>query len=625
MIHKLTATAIFAKSGATLTAEHQPGSGITAVVGENGAGKTFLSIETTRWLLYGKAALRGAATDYRQADAYGEFSIRGARYSISRGKHEWLKDASGAMLAKGAEKVTEKVTELMGYGLDVFDLCNAATQGNVQQLGKLRPADRKAIIDKVARLTTAEAAEKACREEAKGYKREAETLALTLRAPGDEPPAVPTPSGEELAAGREARRALVRLESQLTMPFPPGQPVESRPAVVDIEMTERHVQEQRDLHARHRNLTVAAEGPSWSAAELDAADVRRAARAAREARGATPTLTLDEIEADWLLHHAADTHKASDEVTCPKCNHTFRPTGEAPTAPRYDKVYLREQQQRLARWEGADWNDPLPSGLDLTGPTITAARVTLEAREQLAALPPLGADKSGQLDNLRRRQAQWDAYEQAMVAYDDEVARNATVRAQIDALGYVPSQEDVDALSDALREAEAAHAARLAWEKDEAAFKETQAKVVEAQHLADEYAAGAKDVAAARAVVKALIAPKISRIATGLIRDMTMGKLTSLTLTEDMEILVGEQRIETLSGAGVTVANLALRIAMGRALVGHVFPVFLADEIDGDMTNSRREATLQSLVGLKDHLSQIILVTHRGAAVADHVWNVEST
>jgi exonuclease SbcC len=122
-----------------------------------------------------------------------------------------------------------------------------------------------------------------------------------------------------------------------------------------------------------------------------------------------------------------------------------------------------------------------------------------------------------------------------------------------------------------------------------------------------------------------LIAPKISRIATGLIRDMSLGKLTDLVLDDEMEITVGGQRIETLSGAGKTVANLALRVAMGQALVGHVFPVFLADEIDGDLSASRREATLQALVSLKKHMRQIILVTHRGADIADQVWDVENT
>lgn len=69
----------------------------------------------------------------------------------------------------------------------------------------------------------------------------------------------------------------------------------------------------------------------------------------------------------------------------------------------------------------------------------------------------------------------------------------------------------------------------------------------------------------------------------------------------------------------MTVANIALRVAMGQALVANAFPVFLADEIDGDLDHERREAVLESMKALSSRLQQIILVTHRDVAVADHV------
>jgi DNA repair exonuclease SbcCD ATPase subunit len=61
---------------------------------------------------------------------------------------------------------------------------------------------------------------------------------------------------------------------------------------------------------------------------------------------------------------------------------------------------------------------------------------------------------------------------------------------------------------------------------------------------------------------------------------------------------------------------------MGQALVAHTFPVFLADEIDGDLDAERREATLMAIASLKKHLKQIILITHRGADIADQVHDV---
>jgi exonuclease SbcC len=625
MIKKTHASAFFPASGATLAGDFQPQTGITAVVGENGAGKTFLTIETIRWLLYGKAALRGVASDYKQAEATGTFTIRGADYEISRGKHEWIKDSSGETIAKGAEKVTEKVTELMGYGLDVFDLCNAATQGNVQQLGRLRPAERKAIIDKVLRLTDAEQAEKDCRAEALGFRREAETLAKALRAPGDKPVepdryivAWDLRAGlEQMRRHRDAVAALRAKRRDVEAPVKPEVGEFSETAIAELET---YVQQQRDLHARHRNLTVEAGAYGGSESQIDAAEERLKAVAELERRGPKPTLSLEYISALWAEHHAFNAYTASEEVTCPKCSHTFRPTGAPPPEPSYTEAGLREQERRYAHWP--DDGPVMPPGSDMTAKEIAAARRAISARLELRRLPPLGPDRQGLLETMRRDKAALEAYTMALLQFERVRQANAEIDAQIAALGRESTQQELDEQSDRLREAELYENACAAWEREDAAFKETQAQIVEASRMAEEYKLGAQGIADARAVIKALIAPKISRIATALIRDMSLNKLRDLVVDDDMEITVGGQRLETLSGAGMTVANLALRVAMGRALVGHIFPVFLADEIDGDMTPTRREATLQALVSLKKHLSQIILVTHRGADVADHVFEV---
>src|SRR3546814_18232296 len=79
---------------------------------------------------------------------------------------------------------------------------------------------------------------------------------------------------------------------------------------------------------------------------------------------------------------------------------------------------------------------------------------------------------------------------------------------------------------------------------------------------------------------------------------MTNGVLTSVEVDEDMNIMVDGQDIATLSGAGATVANLAIRIGLGRVLVCRIFPVFIGDEIDSDMDAERAEATAVALSSL---------------------------
>lgn len=632
MIETITTSAIFPTSGALSAQTFQPKTGITAVVGENGVGKTFRSIEAVRWLLFGKAALRGSAGDYKEARVSGIFVIRGARYEVHRGKGGELitNCGSGDILARGAEKVTEKVIELLGYDLDVFDLCNAATQGNVQALGALRPAARKAIIDKVLRLTDAEAAEKFCRDESRSLKRDAEAMAKTLRAPGIKP-VTPhnTDSGSlraQLAGARNLRDQFVALRARRRDVEPPVMPAIGAFNEAAIAELEVYVDEQRELHRQHRDLTVASQQNDLTAEQLDAAEARRQAKNLVDSRGPAPAHGAEEkILEGWRAWSLYDAHTASEPVTCPECAHVFRPTGEAPQRPELTKEWLRDQEQRVRAWAGADPNEPLPQGLDLNAQAIAHGRSALRAREALAKLEPLGPDRRGELNTMRQDKAALEAFSRAQLQFERIRQANDEVDTMLALLGDEPTQAYLDDFADRLRATEVYEAELAAWQRDDVAFKDTQAKIEEALRLAEEYRLGAVGVADARAVIKALIAPKISRIASTLIRDMSAGKLTDVVVDEDMEITVNGQRIETLSGAGITVANLALRIAMGQALIGRVFPVFLADEIDGDLSVSRREATLQAMVSLKKHLLQIILVTHRGADVADQVWHIETT
>ena len=122
--------------------------------------------------------------------------------------------------------------------------------------------------------------------------------------------------------------------------------------------------------------------------------------------------------------------------------------------------------------------------------------------------------------------------------------------------------------------------------------------------------------------MKSFLAPALSREASSLMFDMTNGVLQDLTVDEDMNISVDGQTLETLSGGGITVANIALRISFAKILTGSAFPVFIGDEMDGDLDVVRREATAQAMVSLKQHLKQIILITHKDVDIADHVLDL---
>ena len=151
---------------------------------------------------------------------------------------------------------------------------------------------------------------------------------------------------------------------------------------------------------------------------------------------------------------------------------------------------------------------------------------------------------------------------------------------------------------------------------------DTQVKKLEKIKAAHEgYKRGSAALKDARKEVKRYLVPSLSKVASQLLVEMTDGQRRHIFIDENFDIWVDNQPVRTLSGSGVSVVNLALRVALGRVLTQSVIPIFLADEIDANMADKRTEATHASLRRLTAQLKQIIVVTHKEFKESDQtVW-----
>ena len=115
----------------------------------------------------------------------------------------------------------------------------------------------------------------------------------------------------------------------------------------------------------------------------------------------------------------------------------------------------------------------------------------------------------------------------------------------------------------------------------------------------------------------------MNAVASTWLYKMSEGKHFKITLTDDMEILVGDKPIEALSISGRALGHLSLRMALGQVLTNSVFPVFMADEVDASMRNNRAQAVLDSLTEmLNGSMKQIIMISHRELERIDNVIEV---
>jgi DNA repair protein SbcC/Rad50 len=115
MLTSLTYSNVFPSTGHTLEGNIQFQKGLGAICGKNESGKSFI-VEVIRFSLFGSAALRGKADDYRKLRAELAFTVKGQAYRV-------IRSGSNAMLFRGAEEiavgvrpVNAKIVQILGFG-----------------------------------------------------------------------------------------------------------------------------------------------------------------------------------------------------------------------------------------------------------------------------------------------------------------------------------------------------------------------------------------------------------------------------------------------------------------------------------------------------------------------------
>lgn len=166
--------------------QHNPfefGVGTTLITGRNASGKSSI-IEVTRFALFGTAALRRPASDYKKLDVELEFTVRDIDYRVSRSpKGAWLFKGD-EQIAYGTTPVNGAIVGIFGYGLKVFDIANCCNQNQVMAFSDgMKPTERKALIDQTIGLAAIDELTKELGDEALSFGKELNFLSSRAVAP----------------------------------------------------------------------------------------------------------------------------------------------------------------------------------------------------------------------------------------------------------------------------------------------------------------------------------------------------------------------------------------------------------------------------------------------------------
>lgn len=596
MLQSLDFTVRFEKTNRRIEQHIKFEKGFGAITGPNESGKS-LVLEMIRYALFGSRALRGSVGDYHTLTVDLSLSIRNEKYTVSRSlKSCTLYGAGDEEVAVGTKPVNAKIVELLGFGMEVFDISCVVMQGEVEKLGAMGGADRKRLVDSVIGMSVIEDMIKMAGEEAKTFKRTIEAFQKSLIEPLQ--PLVPDGYYEGYAEDyrklRDLKTEYDQLNGALSVPLVRPDYVEEYTGL-SLESLEEHVKvtdrlrnDISDLHALIGNRKPATMLPSVAQIGIDMWDeVEKQDRISKE---------LAQVEAD-----IAEAGKHLFE--CPACGEKFHADSEYMTGLTKKRNVLMDQYQLIIRKPEKSRQEYINeiANQDVAG--LIAQRNALERK--LAELP----DYRTAVAEARSKIATYERYKVALSRYDEQQKSRHRAEARRDDLAvqlklYHRIESDYKLFTQ--YETLAAE-----YVKHRAAYDEAVASVDELTSQYEDWVAAGEALRTLRVQIKQHLLPALNKWSSVILHLMTGGQRNNIVVDENFDITVDNQPINTLSGSGKAVANLALRIGLGQVLTNGVLSLFIGDEIDASMDANRAGNTAEALQTLRDSILQILIVSHK--------------
>lgn len=644
--------------------------GLTTITGPNGSGKTLIT-ELLSFLLWGSWALRGTAPDYKGMWVAGEMTIRGTRYRIERTTSTAVLKHDGKMIASGVTPVNNKIKELFGYNSDVYSVANIARQGEIESMGKMKPSERKNLIDQTIGLAKIDSLFEDARYEAIAFDTKVKTLKSVTCPPEDLPEAPPTVEKSYLSTLQFQYATLKASEPFLTPPVPV--PAHDRAPELGALKAQQQARGQALAQAAALDKALAAFTPlgekppehpqagtllELQALTLKHQEAKSQLKVLQNALKSTPLESqvseeaLARAEADAAMAKRWDQKqnllKELAEYKCPNCNHVWH-----------------DEDPRLKDYEDVPETRPVPQ---YTASQIKEHRAInayqetrktyLEGIEKLEAVVAATSDHTEVIESIRQAQRKIDQYNTRLEAEAQRLElqeqRNA-IEFPDDVSGVIQQIEDQQKLVDAYlvklkRHQEAVEAIKdfpenlqelkekteaqlldyLAYKERQVSYEQAMATYLENKKKLEDAEAEKKDWEAVkeslvllRSRIKGYLLPSLNEVASRLLALMSNGWLNKIEITEDFDVTVDGKLIHKLSGAGKALTNMALRIGLGQVLTNSVFSTLILDEADAGVDKDKAPLVAEALRKLTGTISQIIVISHKEGIESDHQIKLE--
>lgn len=629
MINKLKVIKSVKHSGKTFNFTK----GLNTITGVNESGKSHL-FELMAFALFGSVALRLPAASYdSKTEVELTFTICGTEYTVNR----TIKSASlmdGAeLIAKTTTVVNKQVAKLLGYGFDVFQIANMASQGSIKQLSNLKPTERKKMIDKTLGLF-------ATKQVIENHKTLLRQLNSNLNAMATFAPVEPEDIPDvnnlteykdnldaniivmnklkgDVAVLLERKKQRQKLQQQIdsvVVPVVEGNVPDGITLELLSDLSNQHHNLKNDLSNRNKELTFVT--TKFKALDKNSDDL---IKSLADAEAKVSSTTVEQLVADIAHYQKAQTKKsllAQGNIVCENCDHVNH--------------FAAEQLKGLD--DSIDVNFPKPE-LKLTdfeniGTIRNRLAYVATELEQAETTKNLAEAELAQADvNLVSFE---NKYSELLSNIEQYVANLKAAPLREKALNQLEVlNTQLADFPESVNEKLKAICAKLdSFESENIILNGSIAKIdaYKAYLVAKKsYSLKTMDISmeitSEKKILETLdillnsirneMLPKINAVASTWIQKLSYGLHNSLVLDDDMEIFMDDTALDAFSGSAKDIAHIALRLTLAQILTKGVFPVFLGDEIDAAMDKDRSSATLSAF---KDMLNictdQIILISH---------------
>ena len=639
--------------------------GLTHISGLNGKGKSLIP-EMAEFCLWGSKALRGKSEDYKGMSATLDFSIKRVVYRVERTITSATLFSGSEKIATGTKPVNARIQELFGYSYEVFKTTNVARQGEIERMGNMLPTERKKLVDETIGLSRIDELTIWVKTQYADLPGQIKTLQAIIQDPEPEPapPAAPQPDmpalqaqlavynanvsyladpvaptkhqlSDSYAALQEQQQARVHalgekagIERVLTSfpPLPTGVPILHERDSERQELSDSS-QRYREALGQATTLRKALQGVPLNSTVTDAALV--AAEKIIRDRGRI-------VERDRIRSQQV-------EYNCPKCQHQWHDADprladyvDLPEV-RPELIYNSKQIEELRKINNyQDTRKTLKSGLEAVELVLAAnadhsglitdidsGRHVVERYQELLR----GEEKRKQLlqqlagidvpEDASVTLLEIEAYRQALLKWGDAIEKQKIARGLLEKL-----PTDMPAVyqkADELNHSWLSYTfQKTAWEKAVQTHNGYVERLISLQAELEDWKAALEAITLLRQRIKGYLLPSLNKVASQLVNIMSNGWLPWVVVNDDFDIIVGGQPINTLTGGGKAITNLALRIGLGQVLTNSVFSSLTIDEGDAGVDKEKAPMITEALKKLTGTIQQIIVISHKEGLVADH-------